>query len=285
MSVFNNILSKIRIPGTKKTAGNLVSDDTSVKCKACGNTFFVKTLRESNYICPECDAQIRVGGRLRLDWIVDEGSFTELFTGIESEDFLEFPGYAKKLEAAKSSTNEEEAVVCGTASIYGYQCALFSMNPDFIMASMGSVVGEKITRTFEYAIQYNLPVIGFTASGGARMQEGIVSLMQMAKVSAAVKRHSESGNLYITVLTDPTTGGVTASFAMQGDIILAEPDALVGFAGRRVIEQTTGSNLPDNFQKSEFLLSHGFVDKIVQRKNMKRILALLLRIHKREDAI
>jgi len=198
---------------------------------------------------------------------------------VTSVDFLSFPGYAEKLEKARKSTGEKEAVLCGTAAIGGMFCATFVMDSSFIMASMGSAVGEKITRLFEFALAQRLPVIGFTASGGARMQEGVVSLMQMAKCSGAVKRHSEAGLLYIAVLTDPTTGGVTASFAMQADIILAEPNALIGFAGRRVIEGTIGQTLPDDFQSSEFLLSHGFCDKIVPRNQLRETLEKLLKLH------
>ncbi|MBQ9696516.1 MAG: acetyl-CoA carboxylase carboxyl transferase subunit beta, partial [Oscillospiraceae bacterium] len=190
--------------------------------------------------------------------------------------------YSEKLEKARATTKEEDAGVCGIANVCGTECAVFLMDSRFMMASMGSVVGEKITRTFEYATEHGLPVVGFTASGGARMQEGVISLMQMAKVSGAVKNHSNAGLLYITVLTDPTTGGVTASFAMQGDVILAEPKALVGFAGRRVVEQTTKSELPSNFQSAEFLLDHGFVDAIVPRSELRDTLAELLSIHKKK---
>ena len=207
------------------------------------------------------------------------GSFQELDADVTSVDFLSFPGYAEKLEKARKTTGENEAVLCGTAAIGGMFCATFVMDSSFIMASMGSAVGEKITRLFEFALAQRLPVIGFTASGGARMQEGVVSLMQMAKCSGAVKRHSEAGLLYIAVLTDPTTGGVTASFAMQADIILAEPNALIGFAGRRVVEQTTGSQLPGNFQRAEFLCEHGFVDAVIERRALPVTLGNLLYLH------
>ncbi|MGL5341393.1 MAG: acetyl-CoA carboxylase carboxyltransferase subunit beta, partial [Lactococcus garvieae] len=210
---------------------------------------------------------------------VDTDSFTEMFTGIESKNPLDFPNYAEKLAATKEKTGLDEAVMTGTALIKGQKVALAIMDSTFIMASMGTVVGEKITRLFEMATAEQLPVVIFTASGGARMQEGIMSLMQMAKISAAVKKHSNAGLLYITVLTDPTTGGVTASFAMLGDIILAEPQSLIGFAGRRVIEQTVRQTLPDDFQKAEFLLKHGFVDAIVKRQEMREKLALLLKFH------
>ncbi|WP_019780717.1 acetyl-CoA carboxylase carboxyltransferase subunit beta, partial [Streptococcus sobrinus] len=205
--------------------------------------------------------------------------FKEIFTGIDSKDPLNFPGYKDKLAAAKEKTGLDEAVMTGTAQIGGQDLALAIMDSNFIMASMGTVVGEKITRLFEYATEHKLPVVIFTASGGARMQEGIMSLMQMAKISAAVKRHSNAGLFYLTVLTDPTTGGVTASFAMEGDIIIAEPQTLVGFAGRRVIETTVRQTLPDGFQKAEFLLEHGFVDAIVKRPDMKATIAKLLAFH------
>ncbi|MDE5753856.1 MAG: acetyl-CoA carboxylase, carboxyltransferase subunit beta [Oscillospiraceae bacterium] len=257
--------------------------DASVKitCKKCGYEAKGYELIENSYICPDCGNYYRMSARDRIALTTDKNSFKELFQGLTSKDFLEFPNYQEKLKKATADTGEEDAVVCGKAEIDGNPCAIFVMNSKFIMASMGSVVGEKITRLFEYAIEEKLPVVGFTASGGARMQEGAVSLMQMAKVSGAVKNHSNAGLLYITVLTDPTTGGVTASFAMQGDIILAEPKALVGFAGRRVVEQTTKSQLPDNFQKAEFLLEHGFVDAIVPRPEMQKVLAELLILHKR----
>lgn len=221
----------------------------------------------------------RLSARERIALTFDEGSFRELAADLKSVDFLNFPHYAQKLEAAQAATGEKEAVLCGTAAIESMPCAVFAMDARFIMASMGSVVGEKITRLFELALERRLPVIGFTASGGARMQEGVVSLMQMAKCSGAVKRHSEVGLLYTAVLTDPTTGGVTASFAMQADIILAEPDALIGFAGRRVVEQTTGNQLPADFQRAEFLLGHGFVDAVVPRELQTQTLANILRLH------
>lgn len=271
----DNIISSVK----RKLGFGKKDKDSTMTCPKCS---CVKPLSEvmGNYsVCPECGYNYRLSARERIDMITDSGSFEELFGNISSVDFLEFPKYSDKLTDAKAKTGEKEAVVCGTAKIGGEKCALFVMDSRFIMASMGGAVGEKITRTFEYATEHDLPVIGFTASGGARMQEGVLSLMQMAKISGAVKRHSNAGNLYITVLTDPTTGGVTASFAMEGDIILAEPKALVGFAGRRVIEQTTKSKLPDNFQTSEFLLVHGFVDKIVKREKQKTIITELLKMH------
>lgn len=252
-----------------------------VDCKKCGAHIKGEQLAENLMICPECGVYMRMGAWERIDSIADEGSFTELDKGMQSSDPIGFPGYTAKLSDAMKSSHLPEAVVCGTATINGNRCAIFVMDSHFMMGSMGSVVGEKITRLFETATAQKLPVIGFTTSGGARMQEGIISLMQMAKVSGAVKRHSDGGNLYITVLTDPTTGGVTASFAMLGDIIIAEPKALVGFAGARVIEQTTGQKLPEGFQRAEFLLEHGFIDMIEDRRRLKYTLAKVLEIHAR----
>lgn len=272
MSFINDFLDKVGVPNTK---------GQTVTCKKCSHEDTMYNLFKNNYICPNCGYYYRISARNRIELISDKNSFHELHTGLTSTDFLAFPSYQEKLDKAMNTTKEEDAVVCGIASVAGNEFAMFVMDSKFIMASMGSVVGEKITRLFEYATEHKLPVIGFTASGGARMQEGVISLMQMAKVSGAVKNHSNAGLLYITVLTDPTTGGVTASFAMQGDIILSEPGALVGFAGRRVVEQTTKSKLPDNFQSAEFLLEHGFVDAIVPRAELRDTLAELLTIHKR----
>lgn len=250
-----------------------------VACPKCGAEHTEYTLAKKYYVCPSCGKLLKYPVRQRMKAVFDSGSVQELHQGLTSRDFLNFPDYAKKLDSANRNTGEEENVISGIGSISGKKCAFFLMNPDFIMGSLGSVAGEKITRTFEYATAHNLPVIGFTASGGARMQEGIISLMQMAKVTAAVQQHGSRGNLYIAVLTNPTTGGVTASFAMEGDITLAEPEALIGFAGRRVVEQTTGTNLPQNFQKSEFLQEHGFVDHIVPREELRTVLKNLLEVH------
>lgn len=256
-------------------------------CKKCGAEHEYGILSENNMICPSCGAYFRMSAGERIALIADEGTFSETDKGLKSKNRLSFPGYDEKLESAREASGLKEAVVCGTAKIGGEKCALFIMDSAFMMGSMGSIVGEKITRLFEKATKEKLPVIGFTTSGGARMQEGIFSLMQMAKVSGAAKRHSDGGNLYITVLTDPTTGGVTASFAMQGDIIIAEPNALIGFAGQRVIEQTTGEKLPQGFQRSEFQLECGFVDMIEDRQRLKYTLAKLLMLHsgKKEDGI
>ncbi len=247
-------------------------------CKKCGeHTVFADG--DLLKICPNCGAYFRMNPAERVRMICD--SFEELDADMSSSDILGFPHYEEKLESARKTSGCEDAVSYGIAKSGGEEYVLFVMNSEFMMGSMGTVVGEKITRAFELALSKELPVVGFTTSGGARMQEGIYSLMQMAKVSGAVKRHSDAGLLYITVLTDPTTGGVTASFAMEGDIILAEPKALVGFAGARVIEQTTGQKLPEGFQRSEFLLEHGFVDAIVPRGRLKAEIENILRIHSR----
>ena len=213
----------------------------------------------------------------RIDLVCDK--FSELDADMQSKNIIDFPNYDEKLAAARKKSHDKDAVVYGIGVIGGSEAVVFAMNSEFMMGSMGTVVGEKITRAFELALEKGLPVVGFTTSGGARMQEGIFSLMQMAKISGAVKRHSDAGLLYITVLTDPTTGGVTASFAMQGDVIIAEPNALVGFAGARVIEQTTGSKLPEGFQRSEFLLEHGFIDIIEERERLKDTVSNILKIH------
>ena len=247
-----------------------------VKCPGCRRIIDQDKLAENLDVCPRCGHHLRLGARARLRVTVDAGSFEEWDRDLEVRDFLKFPGYAEKLDAARAKTGEADAVVCGRARIGGRECALFVMNADFMMGSMGSVVGEKICRTFERACELGLPVVGFTVSGGARMQEGTTSLMQMAKVSAARRRLAEARLPYVCVLTDPTTGGVTASFAMEGDVILAEPGALVAFAGPRVIEQTTHRRLPAGFQRSEFQLEHGFVDRIVERRELPRVIAELL---------
>lgn len=248
------------------------------QCPNCHKEIPLSKLWANNLVC-SCGYHFRMKARHRLRMITDKGTFSEMFADMESNDPLSFPGYKEKLNTVRVSSGEEEAVICGTAKIGGEKCCVFAMDPFFMMGSMGSVVGERITCLFEYATENRLPVVAFTVSGGARMQEGLVSLMQMAKTSAAVKRHSDAGLLYIAVLTDPTTGGVTASFAMEADIILSEPGATVGFAGARVIEQTTKKALPKGFQKSEFVLEHGFIDAIVDRANEKKTLTDLLKMH------
>lgn len=248
-------------------------------CPNCHKDIPLSRLWANLLVCP-CGYHFRIKARQRIKMITDANTFKELYSDMRTVDPLNFPGYAEKLDNVRTVSGEDEGVVCGVAEIDGNKCCLFVMESYFMMGSMGSVVGEKITSLFEYAAENRLPVIGYTVSGGARMQEGLVSLMQMAKTSAAVKRHSDAGLLYVAVLTDPTTGGVTASFAMEADIILAEPGATVGFAGARVIEQTTKKTLPKGFQKAEFVLEHGFIDKIVNRSEQKKILSDILRLHK-----
>lgn len=257
-----------------------VPDGMWIKCPNCGKTIYRGDLENNLKVCFSCNNHFRLSARERINQIVDEGTFKELFANISSVNPLEFPGYKEKLEISEIKSNLKEAVVTGEGEIYGNPSVLCVMDSNFMMGSMGSVVGEKITRAIEYATKKRLPIIIFTCSGGARMQEGIFSLMQMAKTSAALAYHDNEGLLYITVLTDPTTGGVTASFAMLGDIILAEPKTLIGFAGRRVIQQTIREELPEDFQTAEFLLEKGFVDRVVPRIDMKRTLGTILDFHK-----
>ena len=249
------------------------------KGNKCGAAIIAEDVKKGYYICPKCHGYFRIHAYRRIEMLADEGSFEEWDKDMEFVNPLDFRGYEEKVARLKEQTNLDEAVVTGKVMINGNPAVVGVCDGRFMMASMGHIVGEKITRAVERATEEKLPVIIFTCSGGARMQEGIVSLMQMAKTSAALKRHSDAGQLYISVLTDPTTGGVTASFAMLGDIILAEPRALVGFAGPRVIEQTIGQKLPKGFQRSEFLLDHGFVDRIVEREEMKDVLTQILEMH------
>lgn len=249
------------------------------KCPGCHRVVDVEEITANLDVCPHCGHHMRLGARRRIELTVDEGSFVEWDADLAASDFLGFPHYVEKLEAARTKSGEVDAVVSGQATVEGMPCALFVMNGDFMMGSMGAVVGEKIARCFERAAEEGLPVVGFTVSGGARMQEGTTSLMQMAKTSAAVRRFGDRGGLYVAVLTDPTSGGVTASFAMEGDVILAEPKALVAFAGPRVIEQTIHRKLPAGFQSAEFQLEHGFVDRIVERASLRDELGVLLALH------
>ncbi len=254
-----------------------------VKCDACKEILYKEEVHKNLSVCPNCGKHFRISSRRRIKQIIDEGTFEEIGKGLKTTNPLNFEGYEKKLESLQEKTKIEEAVTTGIGEIEGEKVVLAVMDGNFMMGSMGSVVGEKITLAIETSIKLRLPLIIFCVSGGARMQEGIISLMQMAKTSAALAKHNKEGLLYISVLTDPTTGGVTASFAMLGDIILAEPNALIGFAGPRVIEQTIKQQLPDGFQRSEFLLEHGFIDRIVERKNMKTELANILKLHRRCD--
>ena len=257
-----------------------VPDGKWIKCPGCGKTVYKEDLGALK-VCPNCDAHFRISASERLAITVDK--FEELFEDEKPKVDVAFPGYESKLEKAAKVAKENEAVTVGIATIGEETFICCVMNSFFMMGSMGQVVGEKITKAFQEGIKRQLPVVIFTASGGARMQEGIFSLMQMAKISGAVEEHHQAGLFYLTVLTDPTTGGVTASFAMQGDIILAEPKAIVGFAGKRVIEQTMNQQLPDDFQTAETVLEQGFIDAVIHRKEMKKTIHKLLVLHRKES--
>lgn len=251
-----------------------------VKCDKCKEILYKETVRENFSICPNCGHYFRMHIEKRLETIIDKGTYKRFDLSIETTNPLELEDYPKKLKTLREKTGLEEAVACGTGKINGKNVVICIMDSGFLMGSMGAVVGEKITYSIEQAIKLKYPLIIFTVSGGARMQEGIVSLMQMAKTTSAISKLDEAGILYISVLTDPTYGGVTASFASLGDIILSEPGAMIGFAGPRVIEQTIGESLPEGFQTAEFLLEHGFIDKIVERKEMKDTISKLIEYHK-----
>lgn len=257
----------------------VVPDGTWVKCDKCGKILYKKYLTDNLNVCSNCNHYFRLGAFERITMICDEDSFNEFGKDIETEVGLDFPNYKEKLDKSMKKSKLKEGVITGEGRINGINSIIAVMDSNFMMGSMGTVVGEKITQAVERAIEKELPLIIFTASGGARMQEGILSLMQMAKVSSAIARLNEAGLLYVTVLTDPTTGGVTASFAMLGDIIISEPGALIGFAGRRVIEGTIKQSLPDNFQTAEFLLENGFIDKIVKRSELKSTIGDILMLH------
>lgn len=253
------------------------------KCNKCGRPIYTDDVKNNFYICPKCNGYFRIHAYRRIEMVLDAGTFDEWDQEMEPVNPLNFPGYEKKLHAAKEKSKLNEAVVTGKGRIHGQETVIAVCDSRFLMSSMGHNVGEKIARAVEKATKEQLPIVIFAASGGARMQEGLVSLMQMAKTSAALKRHHDAGLLYISVLTDPTTGGVTASFAMLGDVILAEPNALIGFAGPRVIEQTIRQKLPEGFQRSEFLLKHGFIDRIVARHEQKEVLARIIRLYNRKN--
>ena len=250
------------------------------KCEKCKEIIYKETLRANLSVCPNCGHYFRMHINKRLESIIDKDTYKKFDINIETSNPLELEDYPKKLKSLREKTGIEEAVSAGTGKINGEDVVICIMDSGFLMGSMGIVVGEKITYAVEQAIEKRLPLIIFSASGGARMQEGIISLMQMAKTTAALTRLDKAGLLYISVLTDPTYGGVTASFASLGDIVLAEPGAMIGFAGKRVIEQTIGEQLPDGFQTAEFLLEHGFIDKIVERKDLKDTLSKLISFHK-----
>lgn len=279
--LFEIVKSRVGITPQEPAGGVNVPSDLMFKCPRCQKAEFMENFELSGKVCPNCNYHSRLTAAERLQITADNGSFTPFDAGMTSRNPIDFPDYPEKIKKLQAATGLTEAVITGRCTIEGEPCVVGIMDSHFMMASMGSVVGEKITRAFERAMEEKLPVILFTASGGARMQEGIISLMQMAKTSGAVARFSEAGLLYIAVLTDPTTGGVAASFASLGDITIAEPKVLIGFAGRRVIEGTIRQRLPDDFQSAEFFLEHGFVDLLVERKAMRKTLGRLLRFHSR----
>lgn len=276
------LLKKKYAISSKETKKTEVPEGIYVQCPKCKKSIYRPELKNNYGICIHCGYNYPLSARARISLIVDKNSFEEFDGNLESVNPLEFDGYEEKLLKYQEKTEQKEAVVTGKATIEGQEVIIAIMDSSFMMGSMGSVVGEKVTRAIEKATASKLPLIIFTASGGARMQEGIFSLMQMAKTSAALARHDANGLLYISVLTDPTTGGVTASFATLGDIILAEPGALVGFAGPRVIEQTLKEKLPEGFQRAEFLLETGQIDAIVERRELKKALSQLLKFHQKE---
>ena len=263
----------------KRDAGAIWHEPQFVECKQCGRRAARTLWTKSLYVCPNCGYHMPIGGYYRLSLVLDHGSFRELDADLAPQDVLHFPEYEEKLTAAQNKTGLREAAVTATGRIGGVACVAAVLDSRFFMGSMSTAVGDKITRAVEYATAKRLPLVIFSASGGARMQEGIFSLMQMAKTSAAIQRFSAKGELYVSVLTHPTTGGVTASFASLGDIMLAEPGALIGFAGPRVIEQTIGEKLPAGFQRSEFQMEHGFVDQVVPRSQLRDTLIQVLQLH------
>ena len=270
----------------RKKAEPSIPDGMWIKCNTCKAIIYKKEVTEYK-LCPNCDAHFRMNPAERIAITCDEGSFEEFDQNMHPKNPMNYPEYDQVIKKAQDKSGIKEAVVTGRCTIHGQKTVLAIMDSHFMMGSMGSVVGEKITRAVEYATKHRLPIIIFTTSGGARMQEGIISLMQMAKVSEALGRHDAAGLLYVTVLTDPTTGGVTASFAMLGDIILSEPKALIGFAGQRVIKGTIHQDLPEGFQRAEFQLEHEFVDRIVHREKLRNELGKILRLHSqtgREEA-
>lgn len=257
------------------------SENIIYKCSNCGSDVKVAELKNNMFVCPHCGHYFNQPAKNRIISILDDDSFREICATVHAQNPLNFPGYDEKLTEARKISELREAIITGTGKIHGYKTVIAVMDNKFLMGSMGVAVGEKIMRACEYATKRKLPIIIFSTSGGARMQEGILSLMQMAKTSAAVERHSEEKLLYISVITHPTTGGVAASFASLADITLAEPEALIGFAGPRVIEQTIGESLPIGFQRTEFQKHHGFVDQIVERKNLRETLGFLLKVHEK----
>lgn len=275
---------RARLLAMKALRERYVPPENAVACPRCGQDSSHQAVSRNLYLCPHCGHHFPVGAYYRLGITLDHGSFRELYPKIAAQDPLSFPGYREKLAEARQKTGLSEATVSAVGTIDGRRCAVGVLDSRFLLGSMSAAVGEKLTLTIEYAEKNRLPLILFSASGGARMQEGILSLMQMAKTSAALGRFDKRGLLYISVLTDPTTGGVTASFASLGDVILAEPGALIGFAGPRVIQQTIGETLPEGFQRAEFQMEHGFVDAVVPRPRMRETLSQLLRLHEKGGA-
>lgn len=255
-----------------------------ITCPSCKNEYNRILLKSKMYVCPNCNYHLPISAKRRVTWLADYGTFQEQKAGMYSGNPLGFPEYDEKLKQGKEKTGNNDAIITGVGKINGQKAEIIVLDSKFMMGSMGTVVGEKFTLAVEYAMNNNLPVVAVSASGGARMQEGMFSLMQMAKTSAVIEKFSERGGLYISVLTHPTMGGVSASFAMLGDIILAEPKALIGFAGPRVIEQTIKEQLPKGFQRSEFQEEHGFVDKIVNREDLKDVIGTLLYLHKKDGS-
>ena len=254
-----------------------------VTCEKCKEPIVQGALAKNYFVCPKCGKYNKIPARARVELITDDGSFKELWHEVVTGNPIDFPEYEEKSTKARDTSHENEGVICGTAKIKGTKCCIYVMEPKFMMGSMGTIVGDKIAALFEYAIEHGFPVVGYAASGGARMQEGMLSLMQMAKVSGAIKLHNDAGLFYMVCVTDPTTGGVTASFAMLGDVIIGEPGALVGFAGKRVIEQVTGETLPAGFQSAEFQLENGFLDDIVRRNDQRDYIGAMLKIHSSDN--
>ena len=281
MGLFRSPQNELEKGGKQPKNPQEESHEITMTCPKCGTQTPVSELWDTQNVC-RCGHHFRMTARQRISFLADEDSFTELDGDMTSRDILDFPNYENKLKSARLATREKEAVICGTLRVEDEPCAVFCMDPHFMMGSMGTVVGEKITRLFEYATEHRLPVIGFTAAGGARLQVVFLSLRLWGFPRGAGRPHRDPGLFYLTVLTDPTTGGVTASFAMDGDIIMAEPDAMIGFAGARVIEQTIRKKLPEGFQRAEFLLEHGFIDLITPRSHQREVIAQLLRMHDAE---
>jgi acetyl-CoA carboxylase carboxyl transferase subunit beta len=281
-SLLKNLFNKpkyVTVAPVARQQGGEDAENIWTKCNQCGEIIYNKELEKNLKVCAKCNFHFRIGAQERIAITADQDSFQEFNSHLIASNPLGFSGYEEKIRAEQEKTNLHEALVTGTARICGHPCILAVQDAYFFMGSMGTVVGEKLVLAIEKAVEERLPLVVFSASGGARMQEGVLSLMQMAKTSAALTKLGEARLLFISVCTDPTTGGVTASYASLGDIIIAEPNALIGFAGPRVIEQTIRQKLPEGFQRSEFLLQHGLLDKVVSRVELKSTLAKILALH------